>query len=100
MDPKQTLALLDELERSGFTDEAFWRLHHFRGKKRVTINRFRYYCKRPDSFRPDHNKERVHKRIEIVLKNYKTNHAGNPAIFPRLADEAYRMIPPVPSQRT
>ena len=34
MDPKQTLALLDELERLGFMDEAFWRLHHFRGKKR------------------------------------------------------------------
>ena len=38
MDPKQTLALLDELELLGFMDEAFWRLHHFRGKKRVTIN--------------------------------------------------------------
>jgi hypothetical protein len=97
MNPKQTLACLDELQQLGFTDEAFWRVHHFREKeRRETINGFRSYCEKTDLFHDDGNNERVHKRLEMILTHYKAYHSGNRVMFTRLADAAYCMIPAVP----
>ena len=97
MNPKLTIASLDELQRLGFTDEAFWRIHHFREKNnKETISGFRSYCETTDSFRNGGNNERVQKRIEMVLTNYRAYHTGKPAVFTRLADAAYSMIPAVP----
>jgi len=31
--PEETLKLLDELEKFGFNDDAFWRLHHWRERR-------------------------------------------------------------------
>ncbi|HEY1985162.1 MAG TPA: hypothetical protein VGG85_07125, partial [Terracidiphilus sp.] len=44
MDRDQTLATLDELQRRGFNDEAFWLLHHWRVRNdHETIRGFRTY---------------------------------------------------------
>jgi transcriptional regulator with XRE-family HTH domain len=97
MNPKRTLELLDELQKLGFTNEAFWRLHHLREKeKRDTINAHYSYCEKTNSFRDDGNSERVQTRLEIVLKYYKAYHHGTPEAFTRLADAAYCMVPALP----
>jgi hypothetical protein len=93
--PKQTIAYLDELQVLGFTDEAFRRLHHM--SRKAAINTHRSYCERIGSFLDDRANERVQKRLEIVLTCYKAYHAGNPAIFPQLADAAYCLVPTLPS---
>src|SRR5690348_253334 len=96
-DPKKTIALLAELENLGFTDEAFWRVHHFRERReRHPITTHRSYCARTDSFEDDGNNERVQRRLEIVLECYRRYHTGNPAVFPELADAAYRLVPALP----
>jgi hypothetical protein len=101
-DPKQTIAYLDELEELGFTNEAFWRLHHFRDKGRHdTIQSHRRYCEKTESFHEDETNERVQIRLEIVLKHFKQYYAdpvradGTSAakIFPLLADAAYTLVP-------
>lgn len=94
MNPEQTIAYLDELEQLGFTNEAFWRVHHFRDKgERDTINSHRGYCEKTGSFQAGSNNERVQKRLEIILTCYKSYHQGNPSIFPKLADATYCLIP-------
>ena len=98
--PSQTIAYLDELEQLGFTNEAYWRVHHFREKnERDTINAHRKYCERTISFGDDKNNERVQKRLALILQYYKDYHLGNPAIFSDLADAAYRLIPPLQTSR-
>ena len=94
MNPQRTVVLLNELETLGFTNEAFWRLHHFREKgKRDTIHVHKSYCEKTDSFEDDGNNERVEVRLEMVLKCYKAYHEGNPDMFTYLADAAYCMVP-------
>jgi hypothetical protein len=94
--PKQTIAYLDELRTLGFTDEAFWIIHHFREKgEHHPINTHKSYCERTDSFQDGGNNDRVQIRLEIVLKYFKAYHTGNPAMFARLADAAYVLVPPV-----
>ena len=97
VDPKKTIALLTELEKLGFTDEAFWRVHHFREKQeRHPITTHRSYCAKTDSFEDDGNNERVQIRRKIVLEHYRLYHTGNPAVFPELADAAYCLVPALP----
>lgn len=94
--PKQTIAYLDELQALGFTDEAFSKIHHFREKREDhSINTHRSYCEKTDSFQDGGNNERVQIRLEIVLNYFKAYHAGNPAMFIRLADAAYALVPPL-----
>lgn len=94
--PQQTIAYLDELQTLGFTDEAFWRIHHFREKgKQHPISAHRAYCEKTDSFRDDDNNERVQLRLGIILKYFNEYYEGNPAIFTELADAAYMLVPPV-----
>ena len=101
-DPKQTIAYLDELEALGFTNEAFWRLHHFRDKDRKdTIQSHRRYCEKTESFHEDETNERVQIRLEIVLEYFKRYYAdavragriNATDIFPPLADAAYLLVP-------
>jgi hypothetical protein len=62
--PKQTIAYLDELQTLGFTDEAFWRIHHFREKgEKESINGHRSYCEVTDSFLDEGTNERVQIRL-------------------------------------
>jgi hypothetical protein len=104
--PKQTVAYLDELKTLGFTDEAFWRVHHFREKgEKESINGHRSYCLVRDSFQDGGTNELVQIRLEIVLNCFKQYHAQNPKVisagrnrawetFIRLADAAYVLVPP------
>jgi hypothetical protein len=106
--PKQTIAYLDELRTLGFTDEAFWRIHHFREKgEKESINGHRSYCQVTDSFRDQGTNERVQIRLEIVLTYFKEYFSGNAAsrvapaargdaekTFIRLAEAAYVLVPP------
>jgi|SRR5580692_5738565 hypothetical protein len=106
--PKQTVAYLYELQTLGFTDEAFWRIHHFREKgKKESINGHRSYCQLTDSFLDEGTNERVQIRLEIVLKYFKEYHSENSATgalsgrqsdvgetFIRLAEAAYALVPP------
>jgi hypothetical protein len=100
VNPQRTVELLDELETLGFTNEAFWRLHHFRDKeKKDTIHVHKSYCEKRGSFRgreEDCNNERMQVRLEMVLKCYKAYHNGHPDMFTRLADAAYCMVPALP----
>jgi hypothetical protein len=51
MNPKQTIACLAELRRLGFTDEDFWRVHHFREKDgHETMEALSFTVKRPIRF--------------------------------------------------
>jgi hypothetical protein len=90
--PEETLKLLDELEKFGFNDDAFWRLHHWREKKdrrRATIKAHRAYCEKHEVFRTGEN-PLVQERLQKVLSDYKSQ----PSYFNHLAEEAYRAIPP------
>jgi len=93
MDPKETVLLLDELERLGFTDQAFHVLHHFRSDE--TLSRHRAYCEVHDSFRTDGNNELVQKRLRMVLAAYKAGgfRSGKPEVFVALAEAAFRNTP-------
>src|SRR5260370_6245753 len=78
--PKQTIAYLNELQTLGFTDEAFWRIHHFREKgEKESINGHRSYCQVRDSFLDEGTNERVQIRLEIVLTYFKRYFSGNTA---------------------
>jgi len=107
--PKQTIVYLDKLRELGFTNEAFYLLHHFfreKGRKE-TINSHRSYCEERDSFDGDDGtNQRVQIRLGIVLEYFNKYYAGNRAmevmlpkgqaseIFIRLADAAYVLVPP------
>jgi hypothetical protein len=96
--PKLSIALLDDLNKFGFTDEAFKLLHHSRVNGwTARISGHRRYCARISSFHKDSNNERVQLRLEFVLKRYRE--AGYPPgqvdIFVKLADEAFKKYPPL-----
>ena|SRR5271155_879642 len=94
MNPQRTVELLNELETLGFTNDSFWRLHHFRENgEKDTIGSHKSYCEQRGSFQDNSNNERVQVRLEIILKYYRAYHNGNPGMFPRLADAAYCMVP-------
>jgi hypothetical protein len=96
-DPQQTISYLDELQQLGFTNDAFWRIHHFCDKeKRDTINTHKAYCEKTGAFREGDNNARVQERLGLLLKYYKAYHSGNPRIFPDLADAVCRLIPSQP----
>ena len=70
MEVTVTLGLLDELQRLGFNDDAFWRLHHFRRVGRPdSIARHRNYCMglKRGVFNPGSENERVALRLSFVL---------------------------------
>jgi len=93
MNPKRTLDLLEELRDLGFNDEAFWRLHHFRKRKKEKIASFRAYCEKTSAFVPDGANERVHRRLAFVLETYRE--AANTKNLIALADAAFDKIPPL-----
>jgi len=103
----ETLELLDTLEDIGFTDDAFWRLHHKREptakrkqSQKETIAKFRAYCegiqRRTDSFKYNSENEHVHERLKFVLRKYREGGYAprQTNIFIALAEEAFLKIPP------
>ena len=95
MDPRQTLKLLDELQKLGFSGEAFGRLHHHRLNNQMEpIARFRAYCGKTSKFIPDSNNERVYQRLRFVLNAW--SEPDNTNDFTILANAAFEAIPPRP----
>ena len=91
---------LDELEKIGFGDTAFSRLHHFCTKKRAeTIGGFQGCCLKRASFRRGSNL-RVVERLRYVFDEYCRSGSppGDGARLEALADKAFQLIsiPPVP----
>ena len=90
---QMTIDLLDEMTDAGLTDDAFGFAHHWREDgKRETIKHHREYCESIPLFC----------RILIMSVSTKTaDHMGmlsdlpcrNPAIFSKLAEAAYCLIP-------
>jgi len=96
IDPRRTLDLLNELQKLRFNDEAFWRLHHFRQRKKpkkATIASFRAYCEKTSAFLVDGTNERVHRRLAFVLENFSKPYSRKS--FVDLAEAAFDKIPPV-----
>jgi hypothetical protein len=93
MDSSLTLELLDKLEKQGFTDAAFSKVHHHREKgEDRTIQRFRTYIDRPTArFQERSNNALVHRRLEIVWNAYRgggfTSRSSD--VFVALAEAAY-----------
>jgi hypothetical protein len=92
--PRQTLALLDELQALGFPDDAFSRLHHFWPKRERPAS-FRAYCRKTATFAPFSRNRTVHRRLAFVLQVYRerTLAPGNAQLFIDLAAEAAMRIP-------
>ena len=95
--PKRSVELLNQLETSGFTDEAFALLHHSRVRgRRDTIVSHRSYCEKHSLFQRDGDNERTQRRLEFVLRRYL--HGGGSDcrsdIFVELANRAFGEIPP------
>lgn len=98
----QTLKLLDELQKLGFSDDAFWRLHHKREPtahrrqpQRETIKDFRRYCEGRQTFDPFGENARVHERLVFVMSIYTdVGFAANePNVFIALAEASFKAIP-------
>jgi hypothetical protein len=95
-DPAGTLALLDELESLGFSDEAFSTLHHFVQPERIVSHR--RYCaglvEERASFRTNTNKL-VQRRLAMVLAMYRAGPfaSNDPQIFVHLAQAALLEVP-------
>lgn len=95
--PQRTLDLLEELQRLGFDDEAFWRLHHFRLKDRKdTIQEHADYVRKQTTLRDNDSNEEVQRRLELVLHAYRQGGftSGRREVFAGLADAAFFEIRP------
>ena len=98
MEVTVTLGLLDELQRLGFNDDAFWRLHHFRRVGRPdSIARHRNYCMglKRGVFNPGSENERVALRLSFVLDTYRRSGlpSGETSAFIAFAEAAFWAIP-------
>ena len=96
-DPKRTIELLGELEKLGFNDWAFARLHHFRiNGKRATIHAHRKYCEGIASFQGGGENEVVQRRLELVIDAYRKGgfQSGRSDVFAALADASFHELPP------
>ena len=85
--PLYAIALLDELQRNGFTDNSFKIIHHF-GRK-ATIQSYCDYCRESiSSFKDDGTNERVCKRLQIIQNAFEAGRFTTPAkpgVFEALA---------------
>jgi hypothetical protein len=94
MDSERTLHLLEELEKMGFNDDAFGRLHH----KRETITGMRKYCVDHPTRSFGEANERVYERLAFVLNASKELKLSRDQaqLFNTLAEAAFDAIPPNP----
>lgn len=96
-DPEDTIKLLDWLEEKKFSDDAFWRVHHFRDRK-PTIEHHRAYCeklsKKHGRFLLDRENSFVQRRLQMVLNEYESNPQSKPSDFIRLAEDAWKKLQP------
>lgn len=96
---KRSLELLDELEKLGFNDEAYWRIHHFRVKdgkqKKDTIKAHRKHlhdrAAGNDQLTVTRTNMQVQQRLAWILETYvaEGQPAGNQTRFVELAEKAW-----------
>lgn len=90
-DPKDTVEILDDLVKRGFTDEFFDIAHHFNG---ISIDRHRAYClDHTGHFQPDGTNEQVQKRLRIVRDAYVAGRFTNAEVFRFLAHASVIEVP-------
>jgi hypothetical protein len=82
--------LLEELERCGFSNEAFRLLHH---KANATIREHQTYCRQKVAFQKDGTNELVCRRLLLVRNAFKAGAFANPDVFIALAEAAVIEIP-------
>lgn len=95
-DPKYAIRLLADLQKLGFNDEVFWRVHHHRRKnEKERIVSFRAYCEKTNSFQAGGTNERVGQRLAYVLNHYRASGLapGETRAMIDLAEAAFREIP-------
>lgn len=90
-DPRDCRETIDALRRIGFGDDAFRLLHPFR----ATLSGFYDYSKKVQVFDEDGNNHRIHQRLVYVLLSCPTGAPPKGKSFDALAEEAFRLIPPV-----
>jgi hypothetical protein len=79
----KTAMFLRELEKHGFTEAAFRKLHHFGEKAR--LKSFRKYSERVD-FRANGTNAVVEQRLELVLRSFLLGGFTKPEAFIHLAE--------------
>lgn len=90
-DPRDCHKTLDALRAIGFSDDAFSALHHQHGSAAA----YSSYCEGVQRFRDDDNNHRVHQRLMYVLLSCPNGAPPKGKSFQTLAEEAFRLIPPV-----
>jgi hypothetical protein len=90
-DPSDCRRAIDSLRSIGFGEDAFRGLHHQRG----SMAEFYSYTESIRQFVEDGNNHRVHQRLIFVLLSCLDGVPPKGKNFQALADEAYRLIPPV-----
>jgi hypothetical protein len=90
-DPRDCRKTIDALRDIGFRDDAFRALHHQHG----SAARFYSYCGGVRLFEEDRNNHRVHQRLVYVLLACPGAALPKGTSFLTLAEEAFRLIPPV-----
>lgn len=88
-DPRDCRKTIDTLQRMGFDDEAFRRLHS------DSMDGFYRYSKGVHRFRDDETNHRVHQRLTYVLSGCPAGTLPKGKNFQMLAEEAFRLIPPI-----
>jgi len=97
---QHSLDLLNELEGLGFSDEAFWRLHHFRLRgDKDTIQLHRDYLTKQlavgAALRDNDSNEEVQRRMQLVLDWFKRGAFSSDAagVFAGLSEVAFELVP-------
>ena len=90
-DPRECRRTMDALKRMGFSDDDFPLLHHQRGSA-VSFFSFSEGVQR---YRDDQNNHRVHQRLTYVLLSSPDGTPPKGKSFQTLAEEAFRLIPPI-----
>lgn len=90
-DPSDCRTAIDSLRSIGFGEDAFRGLHHQRG----SMAEFYTYTESIRQFVEDGNNHRVHQRLIYVLLSCPAGAPSKGKSYQILAEEAYRLIPPV-----
>lgn len=91
MTSPNTVDLLNQLVKLGFTDEYFDIVHHFEGE---TIDKHIKYCEKHNgSFQAGGTNEQVQKRLTIVLNTYVVGGFSNTNVFRYLSHASVTELP-------
>jgi hypothetical protein len=93
-DPKESIALLNELVRCGFSNDFYRQLHH---RPRDTINAHINYCNKTSEFREGETNAGFQSRLRFVRDAIETKYGADEKIdalrFQQLVNAALRRYP-------